>query len=172
MNQSYQAGVASGATVDKSGERWTLILTRALRHKPEKVWQAITDPVHLREWAPFDADASLAQQGATVTLTTIGDKAAQTVIEGAEPRHLLEYLWGDNQMRWQLEATETGTRLTLRHHIPQNFASMGAAGWHICLDVLEHFVDGQPLGRIVGPDAMKHGWPRLKAEYDAQFEAL
>lgn len=172
MNPSYQAGAASGATVDKQGERWTLILVREFRHKPEKVWQAITDPVHLREWAPFDVDHSLAVQGATVTLTTIGAQSSQTVIAKAEPPHRLEYSWGENHMRWQLEECEGGTRLTLWHNIPENFVSMGAAGWHICLDVLEHLVDGNPLGRIVGPDAMKHGWPRLKAEYDAQFEAL
>lgn len=32
--------------------------------------------------------------------------------------------------------------------------SMGAAGWHICLDVLGHALSGTPLGRIVGPEVM------------------
>ncbi|MBN9420804.1 polyketide cyclase [bacterium SCN 62-11] len=171
MNQQYQAGAAGEARVEKQGERWTLILVRQFRHKPEKVWQAITDPVHLREWAPFDADASLAHQGATVTLTTIGAQATQTTIVKADRPHLLEYSWGENHMRWQLEEHDNGTRMTLWHNIPQSFVSMGAAGWHICFDVLEHLVDGNPLGRIVGPDAMQHGWPRLKAEYEARFEA-
>ena len=47
---------------------------------------------------------------------------------------------------------------------------MGAAGWHICLDVLDRSLAGQPIGRIVGPDAMKFGgWQRLHAEYAKQF---
>ena len=47
---------------------------------------------------------------------------------------------------------------------------MGAAGWHICFDVLERLLSGQPIGRIVGPDAMKvGGWQRLHAEYAEQF---
>ena len=47
---------------------------------------------------------------------------------------------------------------------------MGAAGWHICLDVLDHFLEGHPIGRIVGGDAMKfEGWQRLHAEYAKQF---
>ncbi len=47
---------------------------------------------------------------------------------------------------------------------------MGAAGWHICLDVLDHLLGGTPIGRIVGPDAMKFGgWQRLNAEYAKQF---
>jgi uncharacterized protein YndB with AHSA1/START domain len=67
----YAPGPASGAKVRKDGENWTLILVRELRHSREKVWQALTDPVQLREWAPFDADGSLAKVG-TVKLTTVG----------------------------------------------------------------------------------------------------
>ena len=67
--EQYTPGPASGAQVRKDGEKWTLILVRELRHSPEKVWQALTDPAHLREWAPFDADGSLGTVGATVKLT-------------------------------------------------------------------------------------------------------
>jgi Activator of Hsp90 ATPase homolog 1-like protein len=52
--EQYTPGPARGAQVRKDGEKWTLILVRDLRHSPEKVWQALTDPAHLREWAPFD----------------------------------------------------------------------------------------------------------------------
>ena len=58
--ERYTPGPASGAEVRKNGEKWTLVLVRELRHAPEKVWQALTDPAQLREWAPFDADGSLA----------------------------------------------------------------------------------------------------------------
>ena len=46
---------------------------------------------------------------------------------------------------------------------------MGAAGWHICFDVLERLLAGEPIGRMVGVEAMKFGWQRLKAEYAKQF---
>src|SRR5262249_39115691 len=50
------------------------------------------------------------------------------------------------------------------------FISWGAAGWHICFDVLERLLAGEPIGRIVGADAMKFGgWQRLNAEYAKQF---
>ncbi len=57
-------------------DKWTLVLVRELRHSPEKVWQALTDPAHLREWAPFEADGSLGRIGTTVKLTTVGRPAA------------------------------------------------------------------------------------------------
>jgi uncharacterized protein YndB with AHSA1/START domain len=167
----YRPGPAAGAEIQKDGEKWTLVLVRELRHAPEKVWTALTDPVSLREWAPFDADRSLASVG-PVKLSTVGMPTpviSETEVTRAEAPRLLEYRWGDNDLRWQLEPPGDGTRLTLWHNIDRNFISMGAAGWHICLDVLAQFVAGDPVGRIVGGEAMKFDWPRLKTEYERQF---
>src|SRR5690348_1733111 len=172
--EQYTPGPASGAQVQKDGEKWTLILVRELRHSPEKVWQALTDPAHLREWAPFEADGSLDTVGTTVRLTTVGARpplVSETRVTRADAPRELEYNWGNYDIRWQLEAFNGGTRLTLWHNIDRRFISMGAAGWHICFDVLDRFLAGSPLGRIVGPDAIKFGgWQRLNAEYAKQFE--
>ena len=75
--EQYMPGPARGAQIRKDRgrngeEKWTLIIVRELRHSPEMVWQAITDPAHLREWAPFDADGNLGAVGTTVKLTTVG----------------------------------------------------------------------------------------------------
>jgi uncharacterized protein YndB with AHSA1/START domain len=169
----YTPGPANMAQVQKDGEKWTLILVRELRHSPDKVWKAITDPAHLREWAPFDADAGLGTAGTRVKLTTVGAPAprvTETTVTRAEAPAVLEYNWGGFDMRWKLEPLGQGTRLTLWTNIARPFISMGAAGWHICFDVLDHLLSGQPIGRIVGPEAMKFGgWQRLNAEYAKQF---
>jgi hypothetical protein len=63
-----------------------------------------------------------------------------------------------------------GTRLKLFTSIDRRWIAMGAAGWHVCLDVLDHALGGEPIGRIVAGDAMKfEGWQRLHAEYAKQF---
>src|SRR5436305_8059054 len=169
----YSPGPANVAQVQKSGEKWTLVLVRELRHSPEKVWQAITDPAHLREWAPFDADGSLDTTGTKVKLTTVGaptPRVTETTITRADAPKVLEYNWGGFDMRWKLEAVGAGTRLTLWTNIDRRFISMGAAGWHICFDVLDRLLAGQPIGRIVGPDALKFGgWQRLHGEYARMF---
>lgn len=167
----YKPGPAAGAEVLKQGQTWTLVLVRELKHPPSAVWQALTDPAQLREWAPFDADRSLAMVGA-VQLSTVGSptpQVSETQVSRAEAPTLLEYRWGENMLRWQLEPLADGTRLTLSHSIDRSFISMGAAGWHICLDVLERFLAAEPLGRIVGGEAMKFDWQRLNAEYARQF---
>ncbi len=165
----YKPGPARGAQARKDGEKWTLILVRDLRHSAEKVWLAITDPAHLREWAPFEADGNLGSAGSIVNLTWSGTSATtEAKVTRAEAPRLLEF--GD--IRWELEALGDGTRLTLWHKIDRRFISWGAAGWHICFDVLERFLGGDPLGRIAGPAAMKiAGWDRLNAEYAEQFRA-
>jgi hypothetical protein len=108
-----------------------------------------------------------------VKLTTVGAPAphvTETKVTRADPPKVLEYNWGGFDMRWQLEALGSGTRLTLWTNIARPYIAMGAAGWHICFDVLERMLAGQPIGRIVGPDAMKFdGWQRLHAEYAKQF---
>jgi uncharacterized protein YndB with AHSA1/START domain len=170
--EGYAPGAASGAEVRKNGERWTLVLVRDLAHPPARVWEAITDPAQLREWAPFDADRNLGAVGAA-KLTTVGAPTAQvseTRGNRADAPRVREFDWGGQDMRWELEPLAGGgTRLRLWHDIDRNFISMGAAGWQICFDVLERHLDGQPIGRIVGGEAMKFGWKRLNAEYAEQF---
>src|SRR5437667_7824572 len=102
--EQYAPDPASGAQVRKDGEKWTLVLVRELRHPPEKVWQALTDPAHLREWAPFDADVSLETVGASVNLTTVGaptPHVTETRVTRADAPRLLEYAWGGTDMRWE-----------------------------------------------------------------------
>jgi uncharacterized protein YndB with AHSA1/START domain len=168
----YMPAAAFGAQVEKNGDQWMLVLTRDLRHPPAMVWNALTDPQQLREWAPFDADRSLAMVGA-VTLSTVGAPSPQVCVsqvKRADAPRSLEYNWGGQDIRWELEPWQGGTRLTLWHNIDRRFISMGAAGWHICLDVLERAIDGHPIGRIVGVDALHFaGWQRLNAEYAKQF---
>lgn len=161
----YTPGPAN-AQVRKDGEKWTIILVRELRHSPEKVWQALTDPAQVREWAPFDVDANMGKVG-TVKLTWLGSpNAIETKVTRADAPKVLEY--GD--MRWELEPLGSGTRLTLWASIDRRFVSMGAAGWHISLDILDRFLGGTPIGRIAGAEAMKfEGWQRLNAEYATQF---
>ena len=170
--EQYTPGPASGARIQKVGEKWTLILVRELRHSPEKVWQALTDPAQLREWAPFEADGNLGKVGTTVKLTMVGaptPQVSETIVTRADAPKVLEYNWGDWDMRWELEAFGAGTRLTLWTNIDRRFISMGAAGWHICFDVLDRLLSGTPIGRIVGGEAMQFGWQQLNAEYAKQF---
>src|ERR1700757_3814302 len=123
--EQYEPGPAGGARVERDGEKITLILVRELRHPPERVWTALTDPAHLHEWAPFDADGNLGTVGAVVKLTWTGTgQISETTVTRAEAPRVLEFA----DIRWELAPIDAGTRLTLWHTIPQRYVSWGAAG--------------------------------------------
>src|SRR5713101_7678891 len=115
--EQYTPGPASGARIEKDrvqrgGENGTLLLVRELRHSPEKVWQSITAPAHLREWAPFVTDGNLGTVG-TVKLTWVGTPTPlETKVTRADAPKVLEY--GD--IRWELEAFGGGAPDAVAQH--------------------------------------------------------
>ena len=165
----YTPSPASGARIQKDGDEWTLVLVRDLAHPPAKVWTALTEPEHLRQWAPFDADRNLGAVGAA-KLTTVGapkPHVTETQVKRADPPNVLEFDWGGGDLRWELAPTDSGgTKLTLWANINRKYIAMGAAGWHVCFEVLERLLAERPIGRLAGPAAMKVvGWEQLHADY-------
>ena len=88
----------------------------------------------------------------------------------AEPPAVLECTWGKDLLRWELEPVDAGTRLTLRHTLSEpDMRAMVAAGWHICLGVLDRLLAGDPVGVIRGQDALRYDWDRLRDGYAERF---
>jgi uncharacterized protein YndB with AHSA1/START domain len=152
-----------------------LVFVRELHHPPDAVWLALTDPAELRAWAPFDADRNIGHTGAA-ELTMAGAKEPEAVpckISLAEDPMLLEYSWGEDRLRWELEPRDYGTRLTLRHTVAdRGWLPKVAAGWHICFDVMDRSLAKDPIGRIVADEARAHGWERLDRAYAKQLGVL
>ena len=121
--EQYTPGPAGGAQVQKDGEKWTLILVRDLRHSAEKVWQALTDPVHLREWAPFEADGNLGTVG-TVKLTWVGAPAPQvfetSVTRADAPKRLKLWLCSSLGMGYESSAFLANAATLLENHQNRN----------------------------------------------------
>jgi len=168
-----EPGPLADVTAEPADGGWTLVFVRDLRHAPEKVWAALTEPGQLRAWAPFAPDRDLAGTGpATLTmLDTDSATATAAVVLRADPPTLLEYTWGEDLLRWELAPATAGTRLTLRHRIAdRDWLAKVAAGWHLCLDVAERLLDGQPVPPIRGEEARKHGWDELNDAYAAELD--
>ncbi len=164
----FDPGPLAETAVEPVGDRWTLIFVRDLRHPVARVWAALTDPEQLAAWAPYVADRDLGSVG-PATLTMV-DGPTEMPLAGevlrAEPPTLLEYEWGGDVLRWELEAVSAGTRLTLRHTMSdRESAPMTAAGWHLCLAVADRLLGGSPVAPIRGEDALKYGWEDLRDRY-------
>jgi uncharacterized protein YndB with AHSA1/START domain len=171
-SDTYHPGPLAQAGYEAAEGGWTLVFTRDLRHPPGKVWAALTEPGQLAAWAPYTADRDLARPGA-VTLRMFDDDRTEDMaseVVRAEPPVLLEHTFGPDLLRWELEGTGTGTRLTLRHRVEdRDWLPKVAAGWHICLDVAERLLDGNPIPPIRGAAAADFGWSDLNARYAQSF---
>jgi uncharacterized protein YndB with AHSA1/START domain len=174
MEPTIEPGPLAQVSAVATRDGWTLVFVRDLRHPPERVWAALTDPAQLNEWSPFTSDRDLGRVG-DATLTMIDGDTSEAMASSvlvAEPPTVLEYTWGDDVVRWELARSGDGTRLTLRHAVGQrDLLAKVAAGWHLCLLVAEHLMDGQAVGPIRGEDAKRHGWDALHDAYAQELDA-
>lgn len=110
--------------VDKTDPTQTNALTFEfeLRHPPEKVWRALTDPVLLNEWLLPVVDMKMRlERGSSFTFKTQPypgwDGTVNCEILVAEPPHRLSYAWRvpflDTVVAFTLVPSATGTTLSL-----------------------------------------------------------
>ncbi len=126
--------------------RWRLRFTRTLPHSPEKVWRAVTEPEHLAHWFPTTIEGERAA-GAPLRFS-FKDNLLEP-FEGEmlayEPPRVLEFTWGPDVLRIELEPSDEGTVLTLLDTLEQRGkGARDAAGWHACLQELAAELDGKP----------------------------
>ncbi|HEX3622364.1 MAG TPA: SRPBCC family protein [Acidimicrobiales bacterium] len=124
--------------------RWELTFVRRLAHSPEKVWRTLTEPEHLAVWFPTAIEGDRAP-GAPLRFVFRDGEGPPSDGEmlAYEPPWRLEYRWGDEILRFRVEPDGPGCVLTLVDVFDQlGKAARDAAGWHTCLDVLGHHLDG------------------------------
>jgi uncharacterized protein YndB with AHSA1/START domain len=149
--------IEKAAELTVSGEFATLVFRRRLRHPPERVWQAITDPEQMRSWFLTEAKVE-GRPGGTVDLVTGPDRVHATgrVLEWDPPR-LWEHEWnvlpgpflpkGEAAIvRWELTPVSDGTLLEVTHRrLTRATAETFARGIRGFMDRLAAQLDGTPL---------------------------
>lgn len=156
------------ATLDRSPAGLLLTMTRDLDADQGWTWEMLTEPGRLVTWSPVVPDRPLTAVGpATSTEATGQPEVACDVLEIDAP-HALVHRWGNHQLRWGLVDVGGRTQLGLQEtHVDTADAARNAAGWHLCLAVLEGLARGLDVPRVVGQDAMAYGWEDLRDRYGA-----
>ncbi|MDT8909506.1 SRPBCC family protein [Amycolatopsis sp. PS_44_ISF1] len=158
------------AHLETAGDRPVLRLARRLRHRPERVWSAVTDPAELAHWFPAVLSGEL-KPGATLEFAFDGpmESGAGEVLVFDPPR-VFEFSWNADVLRIELTPDgEDGCLLEFTHTFNRGepaIARLGAgrtaAGWDTCLDALGARLDG----REPTPPS---GWHERMSAYVGEF---
>ena len=172
MDQEMTKPSANGE-VQINGETGTLLFRRHLAHPPEDVWSALTDPEQLRQWYMTRAKIDGRPGGSVDMVSGPAPFHWTGEILAWEPPRLLEYTWNIDPreelphgektvVRYELQASEGGTLLTLTHRNLTRGTALGfAPGTHTFLDRLEAMLDKSPM-----PD-----WVRRYGEVKGAYPA-
>jgi uncharacterized protein YndB with AHSA1/START domain len=154
--------------LDPVGDRWRLRFERELRHPVEKVWRAVTEPEHLQAWFPQRVIGSWAVGEPLRFEAPDGEGGAfDGEVLACDPPSLLEFRWGTDTIRIELAADGDGCVLTLTDTIDElGKAARDGAGWHVCLDLLEHDLDG-----AAAPWSGRERWQEVHPGYVEAFGA-
>ena len=138
---------------------------RRYPHPVDRVWRAVTEPGELAHWFPTTVAVDL-REGGEMTFTFPGGEMEP--IDGAvtvlDPPRRFAFLWGEEELRIELEPDGEGCRLSFTHLISEReAAARDAAGWHVCLDRLAELLSGD-AGTAPGTEATSE-WSGLYDEY-------
>jgi uncharacterized protein YndB with AHSA1/START domain len=153
-------------TQDRERERALLEFSRHFNHSPERVWRALTEDDQLAAWFPTTIDGG---RSAGAALTFRFEHVEIDPMQGEmltfEPPSLLEFTWGGDRLRFELEPDGDGTALTFVVELDMlGKATRDGAGWHQCLDALGRSLAGDPA-RPDDPDR----WRSLRDAYAERF---
>jgi uncharacterized protein YndB with AHSA1/START domain len=149
--------------LEPAGDQWRLRFTRELVHPPAKVWRAITETEHLQAWfpqrivGPWEVGGALRFEGESGSF--------EGRVLRFEPETLVEFLWGTDVITMEVRAHGAGTRLTLLDTFAERGkAARDGAGWHTCLDFLEHDLAGTTV-----PWETRQRWSAVHPGYVEKF---
>ena len=150
--------------LEQAGGHWRLRFTRELAHPQDRVWRAITEPEHLRAWFPHIIKGDWTVGGPLIFTEPAGRAPdSDGEVLAFAPQSLVEFRWGTDLLRLELEPSQDGCTLTLLHTFDeQGKAARDAAGWHVCIEHLAAHLDG-------GEPPVKGRWSQVHPGYVEEF---
>ena len=172
--KQIEMGPLLAVSLERQHDMPTLVMTKDFTQSPAQIWLALTSKEALEQWSPLLASRNLDQCG-QVDITINGEQGGETTQEQVivtTPNIALVHTWGGDLLHWQLESNGNGTSLALRHSVDGDWLIKVAAGWHICLAVMERYLEGNPVGAIVGEEAKQYGWQQLHDRYAQRLQSM
>lgn len=160
------------ASFSTDGRLYTVRFERQLSHSQEKVWGVLTERELLKQWFPCEIVGEW-KVGAKLEFPLEGQVAEGAKEEdfhggvlAVEPPRLLEYRWGRDILRYELNPEGDGCRLVFLHSFEdKSTAARNAAGWEWCFANMDSALAAQPPVEFD-----METWGVLFERYVAEFE--
>jgi uncharacterized protein YndB with AHSA1/START domain len=148
------------ALIEKVENGHTARFERHFKHSVEEVWSWLTDNDKLPKWFSELRVDELRKGGVIKFDMQDGTFEELTILE-LEINSILEYTWGEDIVRFELNPEQEGCCLvliekmkTITNHTPKDLA-----GWHVCLNIINALLDGRTI------EDRKEEWKKWYEKY-------
>ncbi|RJE86268.1 SRPBCC family protein [Paenibacillus sp. 1011MAR3C5] len=140
---------------------------RQLNHPVAKVWTALTENGQLKKWFS-ELYVDDLREGGVIKFDMQDGTFEEMAILALKEQSVLEYTWGEDQVRFELYSEAGGCRLVLieKIRVLTDHTPKDLAGWHVCLDVIEALLEDKTL------ESRKSVWETRYNEYAQLVELL
>lgn len=155
------------ASIQKLDEGYLAEFERLLTQSVEEVWSMLTVNEKLVQWFP-ELEVKDLQASGTVKFNMPDGSTIDMTITDFKMLSILEYTWGEDQVRFELHPQSDGTLLILKERINKvtNHTPKDLAGWHVCLDVIVAILDGRQV------ESRKQEWEKWYKKYVQAVENM
>ena len=140
---------------------------RYFMHPVEKVWSLLTENDKLQKWFSELQIDELREGGIIKFAMQDGTFKELKIIE-LRVLSVLEFTWGEDQVRFELNPESNGCRLVLIEKLKKltGHTPKDLAGWHVCLNVIKSLLDEQTIG------SRETDWEQWYKEYTQYLDRM
>ncbi|KAA9023633.1 SRPBCC family protein [Niallia endozanthoxylica] len=152
------------AVIEKVNNGYLAQFERYYHHSIEEVWAYLTENDLLNKWFS-ELHIEALKKGGLIKFDMGDGTFEEMTITNLEHHAVLEFTWGEDIVRFELQKKADGCRLILKEKLQTitNHTPKDLAGWHICLDVIQALLDGQTI------DSREEVW---KSWYEKYVQAV
>ncbi len=155
------------AHIEKVKNGYSARFERHLHHSVEEVWSWLTENDKLAKWF-IELSVEDLREGGIIKFDMQNGSFEEMKILELNMYSVLEYTWGDDMVRFELNSKPEGCQLVLIEKIKKvtDHTPRDLAGWHVCLDVIQALMDGKP------PGLRSEEWTKWYERYVQAFEGI
>ncbi|WP_340034424.1 SRPBCC family protein [Paenibacillus sp. FSL E2-0202] len=155
------------ANIQKEDQYYVARFERQLKHSATEIWSYLTENEKLALWFSELKIEDL-REGGLIKFDMQNGTFVDMEITVLQHQSIFEFTWAEDLVRFELYPKSEGCLLvlnetlqTLTPHTPRDLA-----GWHVCLEVIQHLLEGTTL------KSRKDEWNKWYEQYREAISKL